>query len=179
MAAPTTDPAPPAAPSRRPRLPSLLRALGAAAGGWLLYLSFPPSTAWYLALPAFALLGQVLRGRSARAGAGLGFVFALAFLTPLLVWIGALVQEVPWIALSVFESLFVALAGAGMARVTRLPAWPVWAAAVWVAGEAARSRIPFGGVLRLDGSVVRITDPLVFRSPDQVATAVQTALAQP
>lgn len=146
MAAPTTDPAPPAPPRRRRPLPGLLRALGAAAGGWLLYLSFPPSTAWYLSLPAFALLGQVLRGRSARAGAGLGFVFALAFLTPLLVWIGALVQEVPWIALSVFESLFVALAGAGMARVTRLPAWPVWAAAVWVAGEALRSRVPWGGM---------------------------------
>ena len=146
MAAPTTDPAPPAPPQRRRRLPGLLRALGAAAGGWLLYLSFPPSTAWYLALPAFAVLGQVLRGRSTRAGAGLGFVFALAFLTPLLVWIGALVQEVPWIALSVFESLFVALAGAGMARVTRLPAWPVWAAAVWVAGEALRSRVPWGGM---------------------------------
>jgi apolipoprotein N-acyltransferase len=146
VAAPTTDPAPPAPPQRARCLPGLLRALGAAAGGWLLYLSFPPSTAWYLALPAFALLGQVLRGRSARAGAGLGFVFALAFLTPLLVWIGALVQEVPWIALSVFESLFVALAGAGMARVTRLPAWPVWAAAVWVAGEALRSRVPWGGM---------------------------------
>ncbi len=146
MAAPTTDPAPPAVPRRRPGPGALLRVLGAAAGGWLLYLSFPPSTAWYLALPAFALLGQVLRGRSARAGFGLGFVFAMAFLTPLLVWIGALVQEVPWIALSVFESLFVAAAVAGMALVTRLPAWPVWAAAAWGIGEAVRSRVPWGGM---------------------------------
>jgi thiol-disulfide isomerase/thioredoxin len=38
--------------------------------------------------------------------------------------------------------------------------------------------LPSNWVLRPDGSVVRITDPLVFRSPEQVATAVQTALAQ-
>jgi thiol-disulfide isomerase/thioredoxin len=39
--------------------------------------------------------------------------------------------------------------------------------------------LPSNWVLRPDGSVVRITDPLVFRSSDQVAAAVQTALAQP
>lgn len=38
--------------------------------------------------------------------------------------------------------------------------------------------LPSNWVLRPDGSVVRIIDPLVFRSPDQVAAAVQTALQQ-
>lgn len=38
--------------------------------------------------------------------------------------------------------------------------------------------LPSNWVLRPDGSVVRIADPLVFRSPGQVAAAVQTALAQ-
>ena len=38
--------------------------------------------------------------------------------------------------------------------------------------------LPSNWVLRPDGSVVRIIDPLVFRSPDQVAAAVQTALEQ-
>ncbi len=155
MAVPTSDqPAPPVPPApagpvdrvRRGAPAGALRLLGAAAGGWLLYLSFPPGTAWYLALPAFALLGQVVRGRSARAGFGLGFVFSLAFLLPLLVWVGALVQQLPWIALSAFESLFVAAAVAGMALVTRLPLWPVWAAAAWLIGEAVRSRVPFGGM---------------------------------
>jgi apolipoprotein N-acyltransferase len=155
VAVPTSDqPAPPVPPApagpvdrvRRGAPAGALRLLGAAAGGWLLYLSFPPGTAWYLALPAFALLGQVVRGRSARAGFGLGFVFSLAFLLPLLVWVGALVQQLPWIALSAFESLFVAAAVAGMALVTRLPLWPVWAAAAWLIGEAVRSRVPFGGM---------------------------------
>lgn len=38
--------------------------------------------------------------------------------------------------------------------------------------------LPSNWVLRPDGSVVRIIDPLVFRSPDQIAAAVQTALQQ-
>ena len=36
--------------------------------------------------------------------------------------------------------------------------------------------LPSNWVLRPDGSVVRITDPLVFRSPDQITAAVQAAL---
>lgn len=39
--------------------------------------------------------------------------------------------------------------------------------------------LPTSWVLRSDGSVVRVTDPLVFRDPDQVAAAVQVALAAP
>jgi apolipoprotein N-acyltransferase len=125
------------------------------------------------------VLAVVLTGRRARAGLGYGLLAGLGLFVPLLSWTGAYVGPLPWLVLAVLQAGFVAATGAGIAAVSRLPGWPLWAAAVWVAGEAARSRIPFGGVLRLDGSVVRITDPLVFRSPDQVATAVQTALAQP
>jgi thiol-disulfide isomerase/thioredoxin len=38
--------------------------------------------------------------------------------------------------------------------------------------------LPTSWVLRPDGSVVRITDPLVFRHADRVAAAVQAALTQ-
>ena len=37
------------------------------------------------------------------------------------------------------------LAGAAIAAVSVLPAWPVWAALLWVAGEYLRSVFPFGG----------------------------------
>ncbi|MFC4950953.1 TlpA family protein disulfide reductase [Pseudonocardia sp. GCM10023141] len=37
--------------------------------------------------------------------------------------------------------------------------------------------LPTSWVLRSDGSVVRVTDPLVFRTADQVASAVEAALA--
>ena len=122
------------------------RVVAALGGGGLLYASFPPRTLWWLVLPAFALLGLVLYGRRARAGFGYGFLFGLAFLLPLLLWTGSYVGPLPWVVLSAFEALFLGLAGAGMAVVSRLPAAPVWAAAVWIAGEALRARVPFGGL---------------------------------
>ena len=173
MAAPTAepsagpagpaDPVPPrAARSRRPwwrRLwsprgtgptdtPAWLcaRVLASAGGGYLLYLSFPPRTLWWLALPAMALLGVALWGRGARAGFGFGFLFGAAFLLPLLVWTSTYVGPLPWVVLSVAEAAFVGLGAAGMARVSRLPGGPLWMAAVWVAGEAIRGRVPFGGL---------------------------------
>ncbi|MDX3783344.1 apolipoprotein N-acyltransferase [Streptomyces europaeiscabiei] len=123
----------------------LLPAAAATLSGVLLYVSFPPRTLWWLALPAFAVFGWVLRGRGWKAGLGLGYLFGLGFLLPLLVWTGVEVGPGPWLALVVIEAVFVALVGAGVAVVSKLPGWPVWAAALWVAGEAARARAPFSG----------------------------------
>ncbi|MFF7331312.1 apolipoprotein N-acyltransferase [Streptomyces sp. NPDC008150] len=132
----------------RPWRTKLARSVPAAAAalcGLLLYVSFPPRTLWWLALPAFAGLGWVLRGRSWKAALGLGYLFGLGFLLPLLVWTGVEVGSGPWIALVAVEAVFVALVGVGIAAVSRLPVWPVWAAALWIAGEAVRARVPFGG----------------------------------
>ncbi|MDR3080683.1 MAG: apolipoprotein N-acyltransferase [Streptomyces sp.] len=123
----------------------LVPAAAAALAGVLLYVSFPPRTLWWLALPAFALFGWTLRGRTWKAGLGLGYLFGLGFLLPLLVWTGVEVGPGPWLALVAIESIFIALVGAGITLVSRLPAQPVWAAALWIAGEAARARAPFGG----------------------------------
>ncbi|WP_405856291.1 apolipoprotein N-acyltransferase [Streptomyces sp. NBC_01515] len=137
---------PQAAPrSRLARLVRLVPAAVAALSGVLLYVSFPPRTLWWLALPAFACFGWVLRGRSWKAGLGLGYLFGLGFLLPLLVWTGVEVGPGPWIALVVVEAIFVALVGAAITAVAKLPAWPLWAAALWIAGEAARARVPFHG----------------------------------
>lgn len=136
-------------PVPRDRAQRLLRRLarpGAAAlSGVLLYLSFPPRPLWWLVLPGFALLGWCLRGRRPRAAFGLGYLFGLGFMLPLLVWTGEEVGAVPWIALAAAEALFIAVTCTGIALVARLPLWPLWAAAVWVLGEAARARVPFGG----------------------------------
>ncbi|SPF05532.1 Apolipoprotein N-acyltransferase [Streptomyces sp. MA5143a] len=123
----------------------LLPAAAAALCGVLLYVSFPPRTLWWLALPAFAGFGWVLRGRSWKAGLGLGYLFGLGFLLPLLVWTGVEVGPGPWLALVAIEAVFVALVGAGTAVVSKLPGAPLWAAALWIAGEAARARAPFNG----------------------------------
>ncbi|MFF0548840.1 apolipoprotein N-acyltransferase [Streptomyces sp. NPDC004311] len=131
--------------ARRRRATALLRAVLAALSGVLLYLSFPPRPLWWLAPLALALLAGCLHGRRARAGFGLGTLSGLGFLLPLLVWTGEEVGPVPWLALTTLESLFYGLTGLGIALVSRFRAWPVLAAAVWVAGEALRARVPFGG----------------------------------
>ncbi|QES51550.1 apolipoprotein N-acyltransferase [Streptomyces venezuelae] len=133
---------PAAAPRKAAWLP---RTAGAVLSGALLYLSFPPRPLWWLAPFALALLAGCLYGRRARAGFGLGLVAGLGYLLPLLIWTGEEVGPVPWLALVAAESLFIGLTGLGIALVSRLPAWPLWAAAVWIAGEALRARFPFGG----------------------------------
>ncbi|MFF4029674.1 apolipoprotein N-acyltransferase [Streptomyces sviceus] len=127
------------------RLRRLVPAAAAALSGVLLYVSFPPRTLWWLALPAFAVFGWVLRGRGWKAAFGLGYLFGLGFLLPLLVWTGVEVGPGPWLALVAIEAIFVALVGVGIAAVSKLPGAPVWAAALWIAGEAARARAPFHG----------------------------------
>ncbi|MFJ1747532.1 apolipoprotein N-acyltransferase [Streptomyces sp. NPDC088116] len=140
-----TPPPAPASGGGRKLLRRFVRPGGAALSGLLLYASFPPRTLWWLALPGFALLAWSLYGRRPRAGLGLGYLAGLGFLLPLLFWTGAEVGPGPWLALVAIEALFVGFTGLGIAVVTRLPLWPVWAAAVWILGEAVRARVPFGG----------------------------------
>ncbi|WP_328297120.1 apolipoprotein N-acyltransferase [Streptomyces sp. NBC_00435] len=123
----------------------LARPALAVASGLLLYVSFPPRPLWWLAPLALALLGRCLYGRRARAGFGLGVLHGLGFLLPLLVWTGEGVGPVPWLALVALESLLIGVTALGIALVSRLPGWPLWGAAVWIAGEALRARAPFGG----------------------------------
>jgi apolipoprotein N-acyltransferase len=117
----------------------------AISGGLALWLAFPPFGLWPLAVVGPLALALIIRGRSAKAGAALGLLLGAAFFLPLLTWTGVFVGDLPWIALSLAQAGFYAAMGAGTALVSRLPAAPVWMAAVWVAQEALRSRIPFGG----------------------------------
>ncbi|GAA3378847.1 apolipoprotein N-acyltransferase [Streptomyces sannanensis] len=123
----------------------LVRPAAAALAGALLYLSFPPRPLWWLALPAFALLAWCLYGQRIRPALGLGYLAGLGFLLPLLAWTGEEVGPVPWLALAAVEALFVAAACVGIAVVSRLPLWPLWGAAVWIAAEGVRARVPFDG----------------------------------
>ncbi|MGR8012001.1 apolipoprotein N-acyltransferase [Streptomyces hypolithicus] len=129
----------------RRMLRRLVNPAAAVLSGVLLYASFPPCPLWWLVLPGFALLAHCLYGRGLRSAFGLGYLAGLGFLLPLLVWTGEEVGPGPWLALAAVEALFIALCALGVAAVTRLPAWPAWAAAVWVLGESVRARVPFGG----------------------------------
>ena len=131
--------------SGRRGLGTLARCLLAGTGGVVLFASFSPRELWWLAPVAFALLGPVLHGRTTRAGFGYGLLFGLGFYLPLLSWTGEFVGSLPWLALATVESLVAALAGVGIALVSRLRAAPLWATGVWVAAEALIARVPFDG----------------------------------
>jgi apolipoprotein N-acyltransferase len=135
---------------RRPHVPTrptLLRLATVLVAGLLWYFSFPPRAAlWWLAPIAFALLALALHGRRARAGFGYGFVFGATFLLPLLHWTGIYVGDIAWFPLTAIEAAIMALGTAAIAYVTRMRAWPLWAALLWVADEALRARAPFGGL---------------------------------
>ena len=128
---------------RWPRDP--VRLAAALASGLLLDLAFPPHDLWLLAPVAVGLLTATVRDQPPRRGALLGLLHGLGLFVPLLVWAGTIAGPAAWLALALMEACYLALLGAALALVTRLPAWPVWAAVLWVGEEALRDRTPFGG----------------------------------
>lgn len=113
--------------------------------GVVLYLAFPPVDGWLFAPAGVALLTVAVRGQSARRGALLGLAAGLGEFVPLLHWSGAIAGPGAWLALAFLESLFFLPLGAALAIVSRRPGWPAWSALLWVAQEALRDRLPFGG----------------------------------
>ncbi len=122
---------------------SLLVAAGA---GALLALSFPPGELTRaLAVLAPAAYALAVEGRRVRSAALVTFVGQLVFLLFHVKWSGEYLGPLPWIALSVWQASYYLLLGPAIVLVRRLPLWPIWAAASWVAIEAVQSRWPFGG----------------------------------
>ncbi|WP_432445674.1 hypothetical protein [Streptomyces rapamycinicus] len=115
--------------------------------GLALGLAFPPFGVWPLSLVAAAALALLTHGRTARQGAWTGFAFGVPFFLLLLKWLSVVGWDAV-VGLSIIEAAFLALMGAGLALVSRLPVpalWPLWTACLWVAEEWARDRVPFGG----------------------------------
>jgi len=121
------------------------RLLLALLGGIALTLAFPGYGLWWLAPVAVALLAGATVGAGAWTGVGLGLAFGLAFFVPTLSWSGSYLGVVPWAALAVLQSLFVAASGAGMAILQRQGVRPLAVGLLWVAQEALRDRFPYGG----------------------------------
>ncbi|MEV6860215.1 apolipoprotein N-acyltransferase [Streptosporangium subroseum] len=130
-----------AATSRRALI---ARVAGAIAGGLLLFLAFPPLGLWFLAPFGIALAVLSVQGARPRRAAWLGLLTGLALLLPGLHWVSPIGMDA-WLGLVAMESVFYAAWGAGAALVIRLPLWPLWSAALWVAMEWARGAFPFGG----------------------------------
>jgi apolipoprotein N-acyltransferase len=129
-----------------PTLPPVAwRLLTSALAGLLLALSFPPFHLGVVGLAvAVAALTLAVRGSRLRVAALCGVVAGLVFFLVLLRWLDVIGVDA-WILVSAISALFCAAQAVGTALVVRLPAWPLWVAALWVAQEALRSRVPVGG----------------------------------
>jgi apolipoprotein N-acyltransferase len=129
--------------------------VAAAAGGGMA-LAFPPFDLWWLAPVSVAALVLVLHHvagpsglrRGARggalSGALVGGAFGLTFFGVLTPWLRVIGPDA-FVLIVVLSLAFTALFGAGAVVVMTLPGWPLWVASWWVAVEALRGRVPFGG----------------------------------
>lgn len=133
----------------RPVIPLMLAAAVSVGAGVLLDTAFPGVGWWPMAPVAIAFFVLSLYGRGIGPGVILGFGFGLGFFLPHVVWSGTYVGALPWLALATFEALYFALFGAAFVFVlrctTKAAVQVPLVACVWVAQEALRSRVPFGG----------------------------------
>src|SRR5215472_4463655 len=119
--------------------------LGAAiAAGLALAGAFPPVGVWPLAVAGPALLTLAVRGKRTLPAFGLGLACGLVFFVGLLSWL-VNVAWYAWAALAGLEALIFAVAVAALPPLLRLRGWPLAVAGWWVAQEAIRDRVPWGG----------------------------------
>ena len=114
-------------PSRLPswslgRLRRSVPAAVALLAGLATYAAFPPLNLWWSALIGVGAFMLLIRGRGFWAGTGLGLLYGLGLFTPLLHFtMVGMGNPIGWIALTLFESLYLAGLGGAWALVSRLP----------------------------------------------------------
>jgi len=121
------------------------RLLLAAAAGLLGSAAFPRPGIWPLAFLSIAGFSLAVAGQRSRRGALLGLVYGAGLFGPMLHWTSTYVGSLPWLILAFSQTWFLALLGAALPVVQRLRFGAVLSAALWMAEEAARDRLPFGG----------------------------------
>jgi len=117
----------------------------AVASGVVGELAFPPLGLWPLAMVSVAGLCLLTRGRRSRDAAWLGLAFGAGLFGPMLHWTSTFVGSAPWLILVFSQTWYTAAMAAAMPLVQRLRWSPVAVGALWVAEEAVRDRLPFGG----------------------------------
>lgn len=133
-----------AAGHRWGRLDLLWRTLAAVGSGLAQLFALPPYGLWWLGPLSAALLAFAVAGTRLRRAAWLGAVSGATLMVPLVHWQDIFGVDV-WLAIAGAETLYYLPMAMGVALAVRLPGWPVWTAALWVAQEALRARWPLGG----------------------------------
>lgn len=129
----------------------------AVVGGSIYDLGFPGVSWWPLAFVGIALALVSLIGRSTWGALLVGFAFGMAFYLQQVSWTALYLGPIPWLALSVLESAFVAggavlitlayrwVPRASSKRWVRLLVLPALVAGLWCLREAVVGSFPYGG----------------------------------
>lgn len=138
-------------------------------GGVCALLAFPPYDLWMLLPVAIALLGAGLLVRSAWLAGLVSLLWGLALFVPLTEWANTYAGTTPWIALGVFEALYVVvfglLARTVMVRRGLCVTSAVVVSALWVALEALRGSVPWGGLPWGASAFALAKSPLLHLAP--------------
>lgn len=153
-----------------------LRILLAVLSGIALSLAFEPLAIAALMPPAVAVFLWCVHRQPVRRGLALGLVFGVAFFPTHIWWMRAVGTDA-WLALALFEALFLGLAGACLAAVSRVRLWPLASAVVWVAVEVFRGAWPMSGFTWGQLSFASIDTPFAAWLPWVGATGVSFLIA--
>jgi len=148
----------------------------AVVAGLTLAFTFPPTHAFWLLPFAVATFFVVTDGLPWRRAWIPGLVFGAAFQFVLLWWLHV-VGTVPWIGLSVTQTLWYGVLGAAVVPLRRLPGAPAWLAVAWVAMESLRCTWPAGGMPWGRLAYAVIDTPFTDSLPYLGSTGVSLVLA--
>lgn len=157
MSAASTTTAAAVAPTRAPLVRLAFAAPLSVVAGLLLVTAFPALAWWPMAFPAVVLALVVLIGRRFWSAVLIGFLFGAAFFSVNLLFTARYLGPIPWLALSVLESLLTAVLAAPIAlayrwmprvvpgRAGRLLLLPALVAGLWTLREQIVGSWPYGG----------------------------------
>lgn len=158
--------------------------LVAAVGGFLAHVAFPGISIWPAAMIGLAMLMWSLQRDSATWAFAVGTVWGTAHFLPLLWWAHEAVGPLPWIALSIFEAMILALGPVIYVWLRRLSMFtggalrlPLLFAAGWVVAEQIRHQWPFGGFPWVRIAFSQMDGPLITLAPFGGAPLVSFVVA--
>lgn len=111
--------------------------------GVLLSASFPPINLWFLAPISLAIFYHQLIDSERKIRLQISLIYALCFFAPLLHWSSIFVGALPWLILSIGESLFFLFFA--IVKWKKDTLHYARFAALWVLIELIREKFPFGG----------------------------------
>ena len=131
--------------------------------GVLLSASFPPINLWFLAPISLAIFYNQLVDSELKLRLQTSLIYAIFFFAPLLHWSSIFVGALPWLILSIGESLFFLFFA--IVKWKKDTLHYARFAALWVLIELAREKFPFGGFGWGRIGFSQIQSPLSFYLP--------------